>query len=48
MKIYKDWDWLDFGFMFRIYTTNKICDYKLVIDIQFFWLNIWISTFKKY
>lgn len=48
MKIYKNWDWSDFGFMFRIYKTNKISDYHLVIDIQILWLNIWISTFKKY
>lgn len=31
MKINKYFDWSDFGFSFRIYKTNNLCDYRLII-----------------
>ena len=40
MKIHTNWDWSDFGFMFRIYKSFKD---NVIIDIQIFWFNLWID-----
>ena len=41
------WDWLDFGFMLRINKQNNISEYHFAIDIQVFWLNLWIECWLK-
>ena len=46
-KIILIWDWLDFGIMLRIYKTSELSDYKLCLDIQILWINIWMQFFKK-
>jgi len=41
------WDWTDFGLMLWIYKTTKWATHKMYIDIQLFWLNIWIGVNKR-
>jgi hypothetical protein len=47
MRIDFNWDWQDFGIMFRIFKASNYCGYKIIIDIQIIWLNIWIKLYKK-
>jgi hypothetical protein len=42
------WDWTDFGFVLKIYTQNEFSDYKIAIDIQILWFELWIQLFKKF
>ena len=41
------WDWLDFGFVLKVYAQNNIGNYHFAIDIQIAWLNLWVQCWKK-
>lgn len=40
------WDWLDFGFAFKIYKTY-LSKVSFGIDIQILWLSLWINIKLK-
>lgn len=47
MRILFLWDWLDFGLVLRIYKNTSFSDYRMSLDIQLGWLNIWITLLRK-
>jgi hypothetical protein len=46
MKVDLLWDWFDFGLMFRVFKNAIHAKYKVTIDIQIAWLNIWIQIIQ--
>lgn len=47
MKINFLWDWFDFGVMVRVFKNADGREYKVSIDIQIAWLDIWIEIIKN-
>lgn len=42
------WDWYDIGLAVRILLQNKPwAEYKMSIDIQILWLDIWVQLVRK-
>jgi hypothetical protein len=46
-KIYFNWDWYDFGLLFRVFCRNEFSEYYITVDIQILWLNIWFQLFRR-
>jgi hypothetical protein len=41
------WHWTDIGLCLRFYTPTPYGSYRMAIEIQVLWLDIWIRLIKK-